>query len=132
MKGFILRVLITALGLWVATEIIPGMHIADAPAFFLAAILLGMANAIVRPVLVVLTFPITLVTLGLFLLVINAFMLGMVAFLMPRFALDSAVAALLGSIVISLTSWFASLFVGSKGRVEMLPVKQRRRREHLS
>jgi putative membrane protein len=132
LKGFILRILITALGLWVAAEIVPGIYFADVPALFLAAVLLGIINAAVRPVIIVLTFPITLLTLGLFLLVINALMLGLVAMLMPRFELDGLVAALLGSIVISLTSWFASLFVGPKGRVEMLGMKRRERREYRS
>ncbi|MEE9217668.1 MAG: phage holin family protein [Acidobacteriota bacterium] len=129
MKGFILRTSITALGLWVAASIVPGMRIDGVVPLCLAAILLGMANALVRPILVVLTFPVTLLSLGLFLLVINALMLSLVASLMKEFSLDGFWVALLGSIVVSLTSWFASSFVGPKGRVEPLTARRRTRTE---
>jgi putative membrane protein len=125
MRGFILRMLITALGLWAATEIVPGVEIRGVPSLFMAALLLGLVNAVVRPIVVFLTFPITLVTLGLFLLVINALMFGLVARLMKQFTLDGFQAALLGSLVVSVISWFASAFVGSKGRVEV--IRDRRR-----
>ena len=72
MKGFLLRVLIVALGLWVASAIVPGVEIDDAGTLLIAALLLGIVNAFVRPVLVILTLPLTILTLGLFLLVINA------------------------------------------------------------
>ena len=124
MRGFILRTFISAAGLWVASEIVPGLHVEGVGAFFIAALLLGMVNALVRPLVVLLTLPITLVTLGLFLLVINGLMLALVAALMKRFAVDGFLPALLGSLVISVTAWFASSFVGTSGRLETL-----RRRE---
>ncbi len=120
MRGFLLRMGISALGLWAASEIVPGMHIEGIGSLFLAALLLGIVNALVRPVVVVLTLPITVVTLGLFLLVINALMLALVAFLMERFTLDGLGAALLGSLVVSVTSWFAASFVGPAGRIQKL------------
>jgi len=125
-RGFVLRTLITALGLWVATEIVPGMRIDGVSSLFLAAVLLGMANAFVRPVVVILTLPLTLVTLGLFLLVVNALMLALVAALMRQFTLDGFGPAVLGSVVVTLTSWFASCFIGSRGRFEVLAVRGRR------
>jgi len=120
MRGFILRMLICAAGLWVASETVPGLHIEGVGALFVAALLLGMVNALVRPLVVLLTLPLTLVTLGLFLLVINALMLALVAALMKRFALDGFVPALLGSLVVSITAWLASSFVGTSGRIETL------------
>lgn len=124
MRGFLLRMAITALGLWVASEIVPGMRIEGVASLFLAAVLLGMANALVRPLVVLLTLPLTLLTLGLFLLVINALMLALVAALMPRLTLDGFWAALLGSLVVSVTSWFASSFVGGTGRLEALGARR--------
>ena len=79
MTGFLVRLLISALGLWLASELIPGIEVRGGWTLLGAALLLGIVNAVVRPVLVLLTLPATLVTLGLFLLVINAAMLGLVA-----------------------------------------------------
>jgi putative membrane protein len=115
-REFVLRILATALGLWAATEIVPGIGIEGWPSFFLAALLLGIANAVVRPVVVFLTLPLTLLTLGLFLLVVNGLMLALVAALMDRFWLDGPISAVLGAIVVSLTSWFISLFTGAGRR----------------
>ena len=84
----LLRWLLNAIGLWVATVIIPGVAASGWQALVVAALLLGLVNALVRPVLVLLTLPITLLTLGLFLVVINACMLLRVAWLVPGFAID--------------------------------------------
>lgn len=84
----LLRWLFNAIGLWIATEIIPGVHVTNWRALLIAALLLGLVNAIVRPVLVFLTLPITLLTLGLFLVVINACMLLLVAWIVPGFAIS--------------------------------------------
>jgi putative membrane protein len=107
----ILRILGTALGLWAATRLVPGIRIQGWPSFFLAALLLGIANAVVKPVLVVLTLPVTLVTFGLFLFVVNGLMLALVAALMPAFSVSGLVAAVLGAIVVSATSWLAGRLV---------------------
>ena len=87
MTGFILRALIAALGLWLATEWVNGVTIDTPTTLIIAGLLLGIVNAIVRPLAVVLTFPITLVTLGLFLLVVNAGMVALVAWFLPGFKL---------------------------------------------
>ena len=125
MPGFLIRLAIGALGLWIASAIVPGMRITGGGTLVLAAFLLGLANAVVRPVVVLLTLPITLLTLGLFLLVVNAAMLGLVASLLEGFALSGFFPAVLGSIVVSLTSWIASWYVGPSGRFEVMVVERR-------
>jgi putative membrane protein len=124
--GFFVRWLIVALGLWIAEQMLSGIEIADVPTLLLAAALLGFVNAFVRPLIVILTFPITLVTLGLFLFVINALMLELVAALLPNVHVAGFWDALLGSIIISATGWFASSLIGPSGRIEVLVVEQRR------
>jgi putative membrane protein len=94
---------------------------------FSAALLLGIVNAVVRPVLILLTLPATILTLGLFLLVINAAMLGLVASLFAGFTIDGFWSALLGSIVVSLTGWTASYFIGPRGRMQVIIARGRSR-----
>ena len=120
MTGFILRCAIVALGLWLATKILPGLQFDTAGTLFAAAILLGIVNAIIRPIAVILTLPLTLVTLGLFLIVINAGMLGLVALMLSGFAVSSFWTAIAGSLIVSLTSWIASGLIGNNGRLEVI------------
>ena len=108
MVFFILRVLIAALGLWLATEWVSGITVTTPTTLIFAALLLGVVNAIVRPVVVLLTLPVTLLTLGLFLLVVNAAMLGLVAAFLPGFAIAGFWPALWAAIIISLVSWLGS------------------------
>ena len=126
MSGFLIRLLIGAFGLWVATQLVPGISIAGMLPLFLAALVLGVVNAIVRPVFVLLTLPLTLLTLGLFLLVINALMLELVGVLVPGMQVAGFGSAVLGSIVVSLVSWAASAWIGPSGRFEVLVVERRR------
>ncbi|MDQ4134929.1 MAG: phage holin family protein [Pseudomonadota bacterium] len=118
--GFVTRVIVVGLGLWLASELVPGIAVQGAWTLLGAALLLGVVNAVVRPVLVVLTLPFTILTLGLFLLVINAAMLGLVASMFRGFVIDGFWSAVLGSIVISITGWLAAWFIGPRGRVEIL------------
>ena len=112
MGGFLLRTGITALALWAATEIVPGIHADGAGTVILAALLLGLVNATVKPVAVLLSLPLTLLTLGLFLLVVNAAMLGLTALLVPGFEVDGFWPAVGGAMVVSIVSWAAArLFV---------------------
>jgi putative membrane protein len=120
MRGLVFRLLITALGLWAAATIVPGVTINGVGSLIVAALLLGIVNAFIRPVILILTLPLTLVTLGLFIFVVNGISLALVAWVMPGFTLSGLGAAILGSIVVGLTSWFASTFVGSTGRIEHL------------
>jgi putative membrane protein len=123
MPGFLIRLAISALGLWLASAIVPGLHVEGVGTLILAALLLGIVNAVVRPVAVLLTIPLTIVTLGLFLLVVNAGMLGLVAALLEDMRIDGFFAALLGAVVVGLTSWVASSWIGPSGRVELLVVR---------
>ena len=118
MRGFLFRLLITALGLWAAAKIVPGVQIDGWGNLLVAALLLGIVNAVIRPVILILTLPLTVLTLGLFILVVNGISLSVVAWLMPGFTLSGLGSAILGSIIVGLTSWFASTFVGGSGRIE--------------
>ena len=120
MTGFVLRVAIVALGLWLATQILPGLYFASAGTLLAAALLLGIVNAVVRPIAVVLTLPITLLSLGLFLLVINAAMLGLVALLLSGFQIGGFWTAVGASLIVSLTGWVASGLIGNNGKVEVM------------
>jgi putative membrane protein len=123
--GFLIRALIAALGLWLATLLVSGITVDDARTLILAGLLLGIVNAIVRPIAIVLTFPITIVTLGLFLLVINAAMLALVAWLLSGLHIASFGAALLGALIVSITGWIGSCLVGSRARVELFAHRKR-------
>lgn len=108
MVFFILRVLIAALGLWLATEWVSGITVSTPTTLIFAALLLGVVNAIVRPIVVLLTLPVTLITLGLFLLVVNAAMLGLVAAFLSGFSIAGFWPALWAALLISLVSWLGS------------------------
>jgi putative membrane protein len=110
-KRFLLRVLVAAFGLWVATRIVPGIEIDGLTALTLATLLLGVANAVVKPVVLLLSLPFLILTLGLFYFVVNAAMLGIVAWLLDGFTVQGFVPALLGSLVVSVVSWLGSAFV---------------------
>ena len=127
MAGFLLRLLVVALGLWLASALVPGITVNGLGTLLGAALLLGIVNAVVRPLLIILTLPITVVTLGLFLWVINAAMLGLVAWMFDDFSIAGFGSALLGSFVVSLTGWFASWFIGPRGRIEIIVVQRRYR-----
>ena len=118
MKGFFFRLLITALGLWAASVIVPGVMIRGPGTLVVAALVLGFVNAVIRPLILILTLPLTLVTLGLFILVVNGISVALVAWIVPGFGLSGLGAAILASIVVGLTGWLASIFVGGSGRIE--------------
>ncbi len=126
MTSFLLRAAIGAVGLWLATKLVSGLMF-DAPLTLLAAaLLLGVVNAVIRPLFILLTLPLTLVTLGVFLAVINAAMLGLVAWLLDGFRISGFWAALLGSLIVSLTSWVASGLVANDDKLAGLAFKKRR------
>lgn len=126
MIGLLLRLLVVAFGLWLAAALVPGIEVQGLWTLLGAALLLGIVNAVVRPLLVILTLPITLLTLGLFLLVVNAAMLGLVAWMFDNFTISGFWPAVLGSIVVSLTGWLASYFIGPRGRIEVIVLRHRR------
>ena len=118
MVRFILRILIGALGLWLAAYLLPA-HISynSLASLLIAAVILGVANAIVRPILVLLTLPFTIITLGLFLFVINGLVLWLVGHFSPGFHVHGILDAILGAIVVGLVSWVGHAVIGS-GRAE--------------
>lgn len=124
MTGFLLRLAISAFGLWVASKIVPGMTFDGTGTLLLAAFLLGFVNAFVRPVVILLTLPLTIVTLGLFLFVVNGLMLAFVAWLLEGFQLGGLLSAVFASIVSGIAAWFASSLIGPSGRVEMIVVRR--------
>jgi putative membrane protein len=121
MTGFVLRAVSAALGLWLATYWLrDSVHIDSAQTLLLAAVVLGIINAFVRPIVVILTLPLTLLTLGFFLLVVNALMVMLVARLIPGFHVAGFWPAFLTALIVSVTGWLASWLIGPRGRVELI------------
>jgi putative membrane protein len=112
------------LGLFLASALIPGVEIAGTGTFILAALLLGLTNGFIRPIAVLLTLPLTIVTLGLFMLVINAAMFGLVAAMLDDFTVSGLFAAMFGALVVGITSTIASWYIGPRGQVEIYVVRK--------
>ena len=116
MTGFLLRALLAAFGLWLASQWVPGVRFDTVPTLLLAGLLLGVVNALVRPIAFILTLPLTILTLGLFLFVLNTAMVALVAWLLPGFHLHGGFrTALLTSIIVWLTGWLGSALIGRRG-----------------
>ncbi|NHA15837.1 phage holin family protein [Thioalkalivibrio sp. XN279] len=124
MNGFLVRMLITAISLWLAALVVPGMHLAGFGTVLGAALVLGIVNAFVRPIVILLTLPLTILTLGLFLLVVNAMMLGLVSAMFSGFSISGFWSAIFGAIFVSFFSWLASAFIGPSGRYEVMVVRR--------
>jgi putative membrane protein len=124
MAGIVLRTLIIMLGLYLASALIPGVHIVGTGSMIIAALLLCLVNAIIRPIAFILTLPITVVSLGLFLLVLNAAMFGLVAAMLDGFVVDGFWSAIFGAIIVSITSTIASWYIGPSGRYEVFVVRR--------
>jgi putative membrane protein len=116
MLRFLGQAVITALGLWLASRLVPGVIFTSTGSLIAAALLLGIVNALVRPILVVLTFPFTLVTFGLFLLVVNAAMIGIVAWLLGGFSVAGLWSGIGAAVVTGLVSWIAGSMIGDDRR----------------
>jgi putative membrane protein len=124
MVGFLLRAAISALGLWVASEIFQGLKFESTSKLLVAAVLLGIVNAFVRPLAFILTLPLTVLTLGLFLLVLNAGMVALVAWIVPGFEISGFWTAVGAALIVSLVSWAASSVIGTRGNIEIFTVKK--------
>jgi putative membrane protein len=124
MVGFLLRAAIAALGLWVASEIFDGLVFESPAKLIVAALLLGVVNAFVRPLAFILTLPLTVLTLGLFLLVLNAGMIALVAWILPGFEISGFWTAVGAALIVSLISWAASSAIGPTGKVEIFTMKK--------
>jgi putative membrane protein len=128
MHGIIVRWILNAIGLWLAAYVVPGVEIVGTGTLLIAAAILGIVNAIVRPLFVLLTLPIAILSLGLFLLVINATMFKLASMFLDGFAVAGFWSALGGALVVSLVSWLANSFIGPRGRFEVMVVDRHKRR----
>jgi len=118
--GFVLRALISAVGLWIATRWVSGIRIDNAGTLVLAGLLLGVVNAIVRPILVVLTLPITIFSLGFFLLIVNTAMVALVALMLPGFRIYGGFwSAFQTALIVWIIGWLSSWLIGPRGRIDV-------------
>ena len=113
---FIVRAIFAALGLWVAAKIVPGVRVDSVGSLIAAAVLLGVVNAFVRPVIFVLTLPLTILSLGLFLLVVNAAMIGLVSVLLHGFHVNGLIPGILAAIVTGVASWIGGMVMNDAKR----------------
>jgi putative membrane protein len=105
--SLLVHLIVLALALWVASNVVPGVHVASWSALIVGAAVLGIVNAVVRPVMTILTLPITILTLGLFYLVVNGAAFGLAAAFVPGFDVASWLAAILGALVTGVAAWVA-------------------------
>jgi putative membrane protein len=129
MTKFLVHWATVAIGLWVAAKLIPGIAIHSLTALAVAALVLGLINASVRPVLHFLTFPITILTLGIFYLVVNGIAFGLAAFLVPGFGVSGLLPAILGAVIVSVVSSFIGLFTGANNDEESRTPRTRAKRD---
>jgi putative membrane protein len=113
---FLLRLVVNTVAVFLAANLVPGIHVAGWGTALLAGLILGFVNAVIKPILFVLTLPFTIVTLGLFIFVVNAICLALVAWLVPGFTISGFWTAMLGAIVISLVSWLLHAIVDERRR----------------
>jgi putative membrane protein len=125
MKGLVIRWLFLTVAILVAAHLIAGIEVKGFWSAFFAAAILGVLNAFFRPILIILTLPINILTLGLFTFVINAVLIMMVSGVIGGFEVHGFWSALLGSLVISIVSWLLSSFINEQGRVGYIDMKKR-------
>lgn len=118
--GFLLRVLINAVAIYLAAAIVPGIEISGLPAALGAGLVLGLINAIVRPVLIILTLPVTLLTLGLFLFILNGLCLWLTSVVVKGLEVHGVGAAVLGALLVSVVSWILTAFVSDRGGIVVM------------
>ena len=128
MKGLLLRWLILSVAIMVAAYLFPGIQVSGFGSALVAALILGILNAFFRPILIILTLPINVLTLGLFTFVINAFLLMMTSGVTGGLVVNGFGSALLGSLIISVVSWLLSSFINDQGRIQSLDIELRSRR----
>lgn len=121
MAAFLIRWFVTTIAVFVATKLVPGIKCEPVEALLGASLLLGIINAFVRPVLMLLSLPFIIVTMGLFIFVINALLLLFVSKLIPSFYVDGFWNAFFGAIIISVVSWIlSSFFRTSDGKIHAI------------
>lgn len=124
--GFLIRLSLNALALLLVSTVIPGIQVQGLLPALSAAFFLGLINAFVRPIILILTLPLTILTLGLFIPVINACLLKLVSLMIQGFEVHGFWSAVFGGILLSLVSGLLNLFVNDHGRVEVVAYRQRR------
>ncbi len=129
MRGFVLRVVVTGVAVLVASRVITGVTINSFASGLVGVLVLAMLNAVVRPLLYVLSIPFIIVTFGLFMVVINAFLLRVVAFFVQGFHVDGWWSAIGGALLVSLVSGAANLMLSGQGHVEVV---RPRRIKHIN
>jgi putative membrane protein len=125
MVGILIRWIVLTLAIITAAYTIEGMQVSGFFSALFAAAVLGILNALLRPILIVLTLPINILSLGLFTFVINAFMLKMVSGVIPGFDIRGFWPAILGALMISIVSWLLNTLIGERGQVEVIDLKKR-------
>jgi putative membrane protein len=110
----ILRTLVRMAGLWLAEKFVPGVEITDTTTLIVAALIMGVVNAVIRPVVLLLTLPVTFLTLGLFLLVVNAAMFSLTAYVLEGFSVGGFWPALFGAIVMGVVNWVGQMVIGPR------------------
>lgn len=118
--GFLIRLCLNALALLIVSTVVPGIEVRGVVPALSAAFFLGLVNAILRPVIVILTLPLTILTLGLFIPVINAFLLKLVSLMIRGFEVHGFWSAVFGAILLSLVSGLLNFFINEHGRVEVI------------
>ncbi|MFC1821358.1 phage holin family protein [Thermodesulfobacteriota bacterium] len=125
MKGILIRWLILTAAITLASFLMPGIRVSGFFSAFFAAAILGILNAFFRPILLLLTLPINILSLGLFTFVINAMLLKMASSVISGFEVYGFWSAVFGSLIISLVSWFLSSFMNEQGRMEYIDLKRK-------
>jgi putative membrane protein len=120
MRGLLIRFVVTGTAVLLTAEIIPGIEVEGPSAGIAAVILLALLNALVRPVLYLLSLPFIILTLGLFMVIINALLLQLVSFLVKGFLVEGFWPAFWGAVLISVVSSLLNLFISGEGRVEIV------------
>jgi putative membrane protein len=128
MQGLLLRWIILSVAIMVAAYLFPGIQVSGFGSALVAAMVLGVLNAFFRPILIILTLPINILTLGLFTFVINALLLMMTSGVIGGLVVAGFGSALLGSLIISVVSWLLSSFINDQGRIQSLDIELRSRR----
>ncbi len=124
MKGLMVRCLLLTISIILTSYLVEGIYVRSFFSALVAAAVLGILNALFRPVLIIITLPINILTLGLFTFVINALLLKMVSGIVPGFYVYGFWSAVFGSLIISLVSWMLSSFVNEKGRISYIDLKK--------
>lgn len=124
MRHFLSRFFVSGLGLLLADALLDGVRFDGAASLWFAALLLGVVNAIIRPLVILVTLPLTLLTLGVFLLVVNGAMLLLVARIMPGFHIEGLWSAILAWMIVALTGLLANWVFGERPRVEIRTIKR--------